>query len=70
MKHNYLKLIKYNFELKRVLKKIELIENDSQDSVSNKLSQIKIIRSELEKVQQEVDTIKNEIKLESSRNVN
>lgn len=68
--NNFEKLIHYNFRLKELLVNIYNIEDNMQLSVSDKLSEIKIIRKEIEKIKQDVDTIKREISLVQTNNSN
>jgi hypothetical protein len=68
--NNYNKLANQVLQLKKLLVQIYEIENDLQMHVSDKFSQIKIIRDEIQKVAQQIDMIKKEIKLERVKNIN
>jgi hypothetical protein len=56
--------------VKDLLAQIKKIEDDAQTSTIEKLSQIKNIRIEISKVSLEIDNIKRECKLLTTRNVN
>lgn len=64
------KLLVYSNQVKELVTQIKKIENDLQMPPKEKLSQIKIIRAELNKVGTEIDKVKKEIKLLSSYSVN
>lgn len=56
--------------LKDLLNQIKYIENDTQASTNDKLLKIKKIREELSKVGTEIDSIKKEIKIIRTYNLN
>ncbi len=56
--------------LKNLISQIKEIEGDVQADVNAKLSQIKKIKEEITKVGMEIDSIKREIRLLNSYNVN
>lgn len=56
--------------LKNLLSQIKEIESDAQTDINAKLSQIKKIKEEITKVGMEIDSIKREIRLLNSYNVN
>ncbi len=59
-----------SYTVKNLLARIYALEEDTQVSVEEKLSQIKKIREEITKVGMEIDSIKKEITLLNSYNVN
>lgn len=67
---NYGKLFVCKLKLEQLLDQIKKIEINDQLSVSDKISKIKIIKTEIDKVGQEIDTIKKEITLLRTRNIN
>jgi hypothetical protein len=64
------RLITCKLQLSNFLDKLQAIENDKQANITEKLSQIKIIREEIKKVGMEIDSIKKEIILEDTYKVN
>jgi hypothetical protein len=56
--------------LKTLLQQIKTIEADKQAPINDRLLQIKKIQEELSKVGTEIDTIKKEIKLIQTYNLN
>lgn len=56
--------------IKMLMQKIEEIEADTQTPAIQKLSEIKKIKEELSKVGEEIDNIKNSIKLLNEYRVN
>lgn len=64
------KLIICKLRLEHLLVQIKKIDGDKQLSVSDKISKIKIIKDEINKIGQEIDMIKKEINLTKSYNIN
>jgi hypothetical protein len=64
------KLVVCSHTIKSLLRQIKEIEVDAQLSANEKLSKIKMIRDELSKVGMEIDTVKKEITLLNTYNVN
>jgi len=60
----------YSNILKDLLNQIKCIENDNQTSNNDKFLQMKKIRDELSKVGTEIDSIKKEIKIVHTQNLN
>jgi hypothetical protein len=56
--------------VKSLLSQIKEIETNEKTSANEKLSQIKKIREEISKVGTEIDSVKNEINLLTTYNVN
>lgn len=56
--------------VKSLLSQIKEIETNEKTSANEKLSQIKKIREEIAKVGTEIDSVKNEINLLTTYNVN
>jgi hypothetical protein len=64
------KLLVCTHNVRDLITQIKKIEDDTQTSVNEKLSKIKIIREEITKVGMEIDKLKNEIKLLGAYSVN
>lgn len=64
------KLVVCSHTVKALLRQIKEIESDVQVPANEKLSKIKMIREELSKVGMEIDTVKKEITLLNTYNVN
>jgi septal ring factor EnvC (AmiA/AmiB activator) len=64
------KLLVATHVVRDLISQIRKIEADQQTSLNEKLSQIKKIREEIEKVGTEIDNIKRELKLLHTYNVN
>lgn len=64
------KLLICKLKLEQLLDQIKKIEINTQLSISDKISKIKIIKEEIDKVGKEIDIIKKEITLQESYNVN
>lgn len=56
--------------VKNLLEQIDVLENDQKSSVLEKRSKLDKIKEEMIKVSAEIDTIKREIKLLKSQNLN
>jgi len=59
-----------SYTVKQLLMRIAEIENDTETSLEDKVSQIKKIKDEITKVGTEIDSIKKEITLLNAYNVN
>ena len=59
-----------SYTVKNLLSRIHDLEADAETSLEDKLSQIKKIREEMTKVGAEIDSIKKEITLLNTYNVN
>lgn len=64
------KMLVCSSAVSRLLKRIDILEADSQISKEDKLDKIKKIREEITKVSVEIDNIKKEIKLAHVININ
>lgn len=64
------KLLINKLKLEQWLGQLQKIENDLETPVSERLSKIKIIKEEIEKVGQQIDIIKKEIMLLRTKNIN
>jgi hypothetical protein len=64
------KLVVCKNTLKNLISQIKKIEDDTQSSNNEKLSQIKIIKEEITKVGMEIDTLKKEVTLLSTYSIN
>lgn len=64
------KLVVCTHTIKSLLRQIKEIEGDLQMSVNEKFSKIKMIKEELTKVGTEIDTVKKELTLLNTYNIN
>lgn len=64
------KLIICQLKLERLLEQIKKIGEDEEISESDKISQIKIIKVEIDKIGLEIDNVKKEINLSKISNIN
>lgn len=64
------KLVICQLKLERLLEQIKKIGGNEEMSESDKISQIKIIKAEIDKIGLEIDSIKKEINLSKINNIN
>tara|TARA_B110000503_G_C6823541_1_gene279887 strand:- start:42 stop:266 length:225 start_codon:yes stop_codon:yes gene_type:complete len=66
----YARITLFKYALKDCIKEISILENNINIDANSKLSKIKIIREEINKIANQIDKVKKEIILVNSYDVN